>query len=159
MSGTELTANPDEKFKLDPEALEIANTYLQTFDYGETAQLLGISRDEVVHYLNKKEVKRFVDAVFLEQGYMNRHTLQNTMSSIIEKKLEEMEETELASTKDIAELLMMAHKMRMEEMKVMIQLEAASSDKKPGTQVNVQNNYGSNYGELMSKLVGGTREE
>jgi len=81
------------------------------------------------------------------------------MDNLIAMKLEEMVETGLGSTKDIADLLQMQHKMRMDELKAMADLEKA----REGTirkQTNVQINttgpspYGEgNYGELLGKLL------
>lgn len=144
----------DGEYRIAPEFLEITNVYLQSFDINETALMAGVKREVVVDVLNKKEVRRFIDNVFLNQGYMNRHKLQDAMSTLIEKKLEEMEEAGVGSTKDIADLLQMMHKMRMDEIKMMIALE---EKKGPASQTNVQinNQFGENYSSLLNKLTGG----
>ena len=148
--------NPEEGVKLSPEALTIVNNYLTTNDIDATCNLLKLPREKVIQYLNKKEVKRYIDTVFLEQGYFNRSKIAQAMTDIIEKKLEELEEAEMSSTKDIADLLQMAHKMRMDELK------AIQADQKADTviknQTNVQQNingsFGDNYNSLLDKLVG-----
>lgn len=142
----------EEKYKLSPEALEITNAYLSTMSIDQTAQALQIPRNEVVDFLNKKEVKRFIDTVFFEQGYLNRFKLQSVLEDVMVKKLEEMEEAEMASSKDIVDIVMAMHKIRQDELKIS---EARNKENVPGSQTNVQvNNYGENYGGLISKLIG-----
>lgn len=148
----ELT-NPEGEVRVSPEALEIATTYLECADIGVTAEILGVDREKVSYFLNKKEVKRFVDSVFLDQGYLNRHKLQESMSNIIQMKMDELLEAEIGSTKDIADLLMMAHKMRTDNAKM-----ALEENKEAGPSVVVNQNgggmFGNNYDSLMSKLSG-----
>jgi hypothetical protein len=78
------------------------------------------------------------------------------MSRIIELKMEELEEAEIGSSKDIAELLQMAHKMRMEEIKAM------QNENKEAGKVVVNNTtnapagtFGENYDSLLGKLMKG----
>jgi len=141
--------------KLSPEALTIVTSYLETNDVSATSNILGIPREKVIQYVNKKEARRYIDTVFLEQGYLNRGKIADAMSRIIEQKLEELEEAELGSNKDIADLLQMMHKMRMDEVKVI----QADEKVNPVThQTNVQNNiqasFGTNYNSLLDKLSG-----
>lgn len=148
---TDLTTS---EIRVSPEAMEIATTYLECSDIGETARILNIDREKVSYYLNKKEVKRFIDTVYLDQGYLNRHKIQDIMSKIIEVKLIEMEESETGSAKDIADLLKMAHTMRMDEIKAM---QAEDKEVRPSVIVNTGvEAFGGNYGSLMSKLMAGT---
>jgi len=149
---TQELTHKDEDYKISPEFLEITNVYLQTLDLKQTALLVGCDEQVVINALNKKEVRRFVDNVFLNQGYMNRHKLQETMSSLIEKKLEEMEEAGVGSSKDIVELLQVMHKMRMDELKMMMEREKVAG---PATQTNIQvnNQFGDNYASLLRKLT------
>lgn len=100
---------------------------------------------KVVEILEKTEVKTYLNSVYLDQGYRNRDRLGKLMDRIIEKKLEEMEESEMGSNKDIAELIAMAHKMRMDEIK---------AAQKPGNVINVDANLGGGYGKLMNALTG-----
>ena len=146
-------ADPAAEIRISPEALEVATTYLECADRKVTAEVLGINIEQVNYILNKKEVKRFVDNVFLDQGYLNRHKLQATMTNLIEKKLEELEEADVGSSKDILDLIQAAHKMRMEEIKAMAALE--TSQKSPGV-VNIKGTaqFGNNYSSLLSKLDG-----
>ena len=76
---------------------------------------------------------------------------------MIDKKLEEADETEIYTNKDMADLLALAHKMRMEEMKAQTELEKAKASTIKN-QVNIQDNSGipfgqGNYGNLLKKLL------
>lgn len=137
--------------RISPEVLTVCNTYLHTFDSDETARILNVPVEYVVQTLQKKEVKRYIDSIFLEQGYLNRFTMQHAITELIKGKFAEMEEAGLASNKDILELLQFAHKVRMDEEKLTIEREKIGELK---SQTNIQvNQYGENYGHLMSKLL------
>ena len=74
------------------------------------------------------------------------------------RRLDEAEESEVYSSKDLADLVGLAHKIRMDELKAQTELEKARS-MTIKTQNNVQINSGEmpfgqgNYGELMKKLL------
>jgi predicted transcriptional regulator len=143
-----------EDAHISPEGLEIANTYLKTTSVNDTARSLGIPRDQVSRYLNQREVKKYVDTVFLDVGYRNRFRLANTLDTIIEKKLEELEEAEMTSNKDIADLLLMVHKIRMDEIKIQTDQDKTVIKNQTNVQINDNSNFGEgNYGELMKKLL------
>jgi hypothetical protein len=137
-----------ELVPLNPEALKVANTYLRTLDAQTTAKDLGLSYDYVSNVLCKKDIKRYIDSAFLEYGFNNRFKLHSAMDDILEKKLEELTETGMSSTKDVADLIALKHKMRVDELKLMIELEKART---PSTAVQVNNNYG--YSNLLEKLL------
>ena len=146
-------AVPDEKYKLSPESLEIINVYLSSMDINDTAQELSLPREEVVKYLNKTEVKKFINTVFLDQGYNNQFKLQGIMDDIIANKLEEAEETEIYSSKDLLDVITLQHKMRMDYLTQMIKLRELEN-KSPENQTNIQvNAYGDNFSALLDKLV------
>jgi predicted transcriptional regulator len=146
-----------EDVHISPEGLEIANTYLKTTSVEETASSLGVTQDEVSKYLNQREVKKYVDTVFLDVGYRNRFKLAATLDDIIEKKLEELDEADMTSNKDIAELLQLAHKMRVDEMKIQtdaVKAEQSGIKTQTNVQINDNSSFGEgNYGELMKKLL------
>ena len=143
--------------KMSPEGLEIANSYLELGSIPAAANALAITEDTVSEALNKREIRQYIDTVYLDTGYRNRFKLSETLDLLIEKKLEEADETEIYTNKDMADLLQLAHKMRMDEMKAQTELEKA----KAGTvknQVNIQDNSGvpfgqGNYGNLLKKLL------
>ena len=143
--------------KMSPEGLEIANSYLEHGNIPAVCRKLGVSENEVSDTLNKREIKQYIDTVFLDTGYRNRFKLSETLDMLIEKKLEESEETQIYTNKDMADLIQLAHKMRMEEIKAQTEMEKAKA-MTVKTQVNIQDNSGSpfgqgNYGELIKKLM------
>ena len=79
------------------------------------------------------------------------------MDAVIQKKFQELEESEMGSTKDIAELLALSHKMTMDEMARQIELEKLLQTNIKN-QVNVQINEtgGTKYDNLIKQLIGGT---
>ena len=142
---------------ISPEGLEVANSYLQFGNIRAVVEQLGALENKVVEILNKREVKKYIDTVYLDMGYRNKNNIANVLDEMIHSKLEEAKETGVYSSKDLADLLQMAHKMRMDEIKAQAELEKAQ-----GTQVKNQNNiqineglpFGQgNYGKLMEKLI------
>lgn len=146
--------------KITPEALEIANTYLATGSVETTAKLLGVSEFEVSSFLNRREVKKYVDEVFLDQGYRNRGKLFKLLDTIIDSKLQEAEESEVYTSKDLLDVLALMHKMRMDELKLIKEEEAKDKPKvmPKGSLEEVDPDNpdqfgGGNYGKLMRTLL------
>ena len=143
--------------RMSPEGLEIANKYLTSGSVEDVSSELNVSKDIVVSTLAKREVKQYIDTVYMDIGYRNRFKLGQTLDTIIDKKMEEAEESEMYSSKDIADLLNLAHKIRMDELKAQTELEKAKAGNIK-TQNNVQviadQPFGQgNYGKLMDKLL------
>jgi uncharacterized pyridoxal phosphate-containing UPF0001 family protein len=149
---------PAETVRISPEALEVANAYLQLNDARQVADELGIDPEIVTSILAKREVKGYIDSVFFDSGYNNRFLMRKAMDALIKQKFHELEESQMGSTKDIAELLQMSHKMSMDLLDREIQLEKARTQVGPQKQVNVQINEGlegSKYGKLVQQLISG----
>ena len=144
---------------ISPEGLEIANSYLQFGNIRGVCDYLQVPEQDVVEVLNKREVKKYIDTVYLDMGYRNKNNIATALDEIIASKLEEAQESGMYSNKDLADLLQMAHKMRMDEIKAQTDAEKATTSIR--TQNNVQINDGSlpfgqgNYGKLMDKLLNG----
>ena len=132
--------------KMSPEGLEIANSYLEHGSIPAVCADLGVQENEVSEMLNKREIKQYIDTVFLDTGYRNRFKISETLDMLIEKKLEESEETEIYTNKDMADLLQMAHKMRIEEMKAQTELKKAEAQSVKN-QVNIQHNSDLPFGQ------------
>lgn len=149
--------SPVQALTISPEALEVANCYLQTQSISKVAEELNIAPEIVSDYLDKREVKAYIDNVFMDMGFNSRFRMRSLMDTIIQKKLEEMDEAEIGSSKDIADLLALSHKMTMETLDKQIQLEKARGTRVQ-TQVNMQvNEFGgenTKYGNLISRLLG-----
>jgi hypothetical protein len=143
--------------KMSPEGLEIANTYLELGNIQAVCLRLKIDENTAQEYLGKREIKAYIDQVYLDTGYRNRFKLASTLDDIIERKLDEAEESQIYTNKDIADLLSMAHKMRMDEIKAMAELEKAKASNiknQTNVQINSELPFGQgNYGKLMEKLL------
>ena len=145
---------------ISPEGLEVANSYLQFGNIRGVCDHLQVAESKVVDILNKREVKKYIDTVYLDMGYRNKNNIGTVLDEMIASKLEEAQETGVYSSKDLADLLQMAHKMRMDEIKAQADLAKAESSNIKN-QTNVQVNEGvpfgqGNYGKLMEKLLNGT---
>ena len=151
------TTTPAEVLKISPEGLEIANTYLQMQNIEKVSAELDIPTDMVAEVLAKREVKAYIDNVFIDMGFNNQFKMRSAMDALIQQKFMELEEAGIGSSKDIADLLALSHKMTMEVLDRQIALEKLKTDNKPKSQVNVQvNEFGNGaYGSLMEKLLRG----
>ena len=93
-------------------------------------------------------------------GYRNRNNIAGVLDEMIASKLQEAQETGVYSSKDLADLLTMAHKMRMDEIKAQTDLAKAESSgikTQNNVQINSEVPFGQgNYGKLMEKLLGTT---
>lgn len=149
---------PAETVRISPEALEVANCYLQLNDAKQVAYELQLEPDQVTQILGRREVKQYIDQVFFDMGYNNRFLMRQAMDALIKQKFSELEEAGVGSNKDIADLLQMSHKMSMDLLDKQLQLEKLRlGTPGPQKQVNVQiNDDGSKYSQLIHKLVSGT---
>ena len=151
------TAHPAEVIDISPEALEIANCYLQHQDIRKVADELSVPLEVVTRLLDKREVKAYIDHVFMNLGFNNRFRMRKAMDAILEKKFRDMDEAGLGSGKDIVEIMTLSHKMAMDELDRQIKLRELEikSSSGPKSQVNVQinNEGGSNYNSLIDRLM------
>lgn len=135
--------------KIGPEGFDIANAFLMYGTVEDTAEQLQVPRHEVVKVLQTAEVKRYLDGVYLDQGYRNRDKLGRLLDRMIDAKIADAEESGEYTKKDLLELIQMAHKMRMDEIKA-----AKEASQMPGVAVQVNNQFGeTGYGRLMEKLT------
>jgi antitoxin component HigA of HigAB toxin-antitoxin module len=151
--------SPAELVEISPEALEVANCYLQLSDARKVADNLMVPVELVTNILARREVKAYINQVFFDTGFNNRAMMRSAMDAVLRKKFAEMEEADVGSNKDISELLALSHKMTMEMLDREIQLEKLRADSNgPKNQVNVQINEGggdgTKYGALIAKLLG-----
>jgi len=147
------TAHPAEAIMISPEALEVANAYLTLQDIKKVSEELDISSELVASTLARKEVRSYIDNIFLDYGFNNRFKMREAMDAIIQRKFQELDEAGIGSSKDIADLLALSHKMTMDTLDKLIQLEKIK-ESNIKSQVNVQiNDAGSNYGNLIERLV------
>ena len=89
--------------------------------------------------VEKKEVKSYIDNVYLTQGYLNRIKRINIINNVIEQKLTEAVETGQYSKKDLLDWLKHLH-----------EVETSVRPKDKGPTVAVQVN---NYDSLMREVL------
>lgn len=131
---------------LTAEILDITQLYIDCgLSMQETADRAGLSLQEVSETISHPQAKAYINDVYLDTGYRNRAKIGLLLDKIIESKIEDAEETEQWSDMDLAELLKLAHKIRMDEAKL----------DSPNTQVNIANFGDSNYANLVQKLLNG----
>lgn len=149
------TNTPAEVIEISPEALEVANCYLQSQNISKVADDLGIPVEQVAQYLSRREVKSYIDSVFMDLGFNNRFKMRRAMDALLAKKFQEMDEAGIGTSKDILEIMALSHKMSMDELDRQIQLKKLENEKGgPKTQTNIQiNENGSNYGSLIERLI------
>ncbi|ASV43480.1 hypothetical protein [Vibrio phage JSF12] len=146
-----------------PEGLRIAETYLSLGgDTKKVASELGLPVAEIDAQLKKPEVKSYINRMFYETGFRNRDRLFGLMDQLINMKIDEITASGVGTSADILELAKAYHRMKMDEMKLEVELEKARAAKgSPSNQTNVQNNINivgsedSNYMALLQKLAGG----
>jgi hypothetical protein len=139
--------------KMAPENLEVANAYLSTGNAVVAANTLGVSPDQIYDILERSEVKEYINSVYLDQGYRNRFRLAEVLDEVLEQKLLEARESDQYSTKDIIDIIALAHKMSEDHRKT----SSATNIKQQNVQINSPFGEG-NYGKLMEKLLGTSTE-
>ena len=138
---------------ISPEGAKIANTYLaNACSVVSTSHELGIPTHEISAVLHEPLVKSYVNGILKETGYQHMAKLAEKLDELIELKWEEIEEAEIGSNKDIADLINMAHKMRLDMSKLLQAEQPTGPASQKNTQVNV---FGDgSYGKLMGRLFG-----
>lgn len=150
---------------MSPEGIDVIEAYLQCgSDVPSAARSLGMSEIAFRDIMNRSEVKNYLNDIFMESGFRNRDRLFGVLDEVIKRKLEELEETGMGSDQDIMDILWKAHKMKMEEMKMMVELEKAKAAvRAPANQTNIQNNIiagagDQNYMDLITSLATGGKK-
>ena len=150
---------------MSPEGMDVIEAYLQCgSDVPSAERSLGMSEIAFRDIMNRSEVKNYLNDIFMESGFRNRDRLFGVLDEVIKRKLEELEETGMGSDQDIMDILWKAHKMKMEEMKMMVELEKAKAAvRAPANQTNIQNNIiagagDQNYMDLITSLATGGKK-
>lgn len=141
-----------------PEGLIVAEAYLEHGSVAAAADALGMGTDIVAAQLKTKEVRNYIDTMFMETGFRNRGRMFGLLDEIINRKIQEAEETDIVSEEDLLTVVEKVHKMKMAEMNMQIKMiEAEAKAKGPSVQNNIQNNFAGSDGmsNLMDKLIGG----
>lgn len=125
--------------EIDPVILGIANEYIKGQSHQEIADSFGISQDRVAQVLERREVKQYVDQVYLSQGYLNRFKRLELINQVIQKKVEDAVLGEDLTKKDLLEWL-----------RLLQDMDKSARPQQKGPTVAVQVN---NYDSLMRDLM------
>lgn len=127
--------------ELDPVILGIANEHIQGRNHQEIADSFSISQDRVAQVLERREVKQYVDQVYLSQGYLNRFKRLELVNQVIQQKVEEAMMGGELTKKDLLEWL-----------RLLQDMDKTARPQQRGPTVAVQvNNYDSLMRDLMDK--------
>lgn len=141
--------------KLSPEGVKVANKYLESaMSLEETSRLLNMERHEVSEVLNQPLVKKYINSIMAESAFRQMDKLERLINDQIDKKLEELNEAEVGSSKDIAELIALAAKMANDKAKIVEAREKNPILNQKNTQFNIYDTS-SNYGKLMEAIATG----
>ena len=144
---------------ITPEGALVANTYLEMgCDAKKTAKVLDMQPHDVYMLVSSRNVKEYVNGVISAAGIRSMDKITEKMQELIDKKLDELDELDMGSTKDPADLLMALHKMEEAKQKLinarMPKENNVSQDK--NTQVNIFGaDDNSQYARLMRSIVEG----
>lgn len=128
--------------ELDPQYLLVANELLCGKSIPQIAEVTSLSNDQVTAIAERAEVRRYVDAVYMSQGYLNRVRRMQVINRVIDEKLAEAAETGVYSKRDLLEWL-----------KLLNDMDRDARPRAPTTAVQV-NNHTNNYTALMQDLLG-----
>lgn len=125
---------------LDPSILIVANEYLSGQAIDDIAKNHALTMDQVTAIIERKDVRCYVDSVYLSQGYLNRVKRLALINRVVDKKIQEAVESDVYSKKDL-----------LDWMKLLNDMETAARPKRDvGVAVQINNNYDS----LMKDLLG-----
>jgi hypothetical protein len=139
---------------IPPEDLDVCNRYLQTHSMTTVANELGIDASLVANILNRDHCKHYIDLAYRDYGFNSRFKMGEIMDELIKRKLRELDQNGATSNKDIIEILALKHKMAMDELDRQIKLESLKNTSiKTQTNIQINDNAGSNYSKLLEKLL------
>ena len=142
---------------IQPESLRVIETYLANgSDIEQTALALGTTQSVVSAHLNKRESKAYLDSLFAAAGFRNRDRMFGFLDELVNKKIEELDETGNGTSLDIVELLEKIHKMKMQELQLSIKLAEAGPTVQNNTQINITG--GENYNKLLDRIIKGGKK-
>ena len=64
---------PAQAVQISPEALEVANSYLQLQNMEAVSLELNLPVEIVSSFLERREVRAYIDQVFFDVGFNNKH--------------------------------------------------------------------------------------
>ena len=96
----------------------MANAYLELGNIPAVCARLKVDESEVSETLAKREVKGYIDQVYLDTGYRNRFKLAEALDDLIERKMEEAEtarQEQIARMKEKTEELAYKNQMKRQQ--------------------------------------------
>ncbi len=145
--------SPAEGLRINPENLQVANAYLELANIDQVAEALDMPKDIVAEVLDRKEVRTYINNVYFDSGLNNRFKLSKLMHTLIEKKLQDMDEAGTGSNKDIIEIIAMLHKINQDARDHELAMEKIRGGSSVTNQTNIQiNAQDSNYRKLLENI-------
>ena len=148
--------------RIQPEAMEVVEAYLRNDrDVNRTAEDLNTTPTVISDLINKREVRSYLDHLFMESGYRNREKFFDILDNVLEAKMEELDEAQMSSSMDIMDILKIYHGMKIKELELSIKLQELQQSKgqAAGTINNVQINNSSGYDNLLSRIISGDKKK
>lgn len=141
---------------MSPEGMLAIEAYLSCGnDMSKAATEVGMDEHQYRELMRKPEIKNYLNEIFMESGFRNKDKFFGILDQVLNLKMQELDETGMGSEMDIMDILKLMHKMKMDEYKMMLEIEKAKQAKAPVHQTNNQINLGggANYNDLITRLV------
>jgi len=94
--------------KFDVRYIDLANDHLSGMEIEDLSLKYNLPQFRIAEVLELPEIKRYTDKLVANVGYNNRLKRALLLERIIDKKVEEMEDSDIWSRKDIVEILKLA---------------------------------------------------
>ena len=144
---------------LQPEAIVVVEQYLRfNRDIDLVAAELNTTPTVIGDILNKREVRGYLDHLFMESGYRNREKFFDVLDNLLDDKIAELDKAQMGSSMDIMDIMKIYHGMKIKELELSIKLQELQSAKQSaGTINNVQINNSSGYDKLLDRIIAGKK--
>ena len=146
--------------KIQPEAMEVIEQYLyHNRDVNLVASALNTTPTVITDILNKREVRGYLDHLFMESGYRNREKFFTVLDNLLDAKIEELDEAQMGSSMDIMDIMKIYHGMKVKELELSNKLQELQSNNKQSASTinNVQINNSSGYDKLLDRIIAGKK--
>ena len=149
--------------RIQPEAMEVVEAYLRNDrDVNRTAEDLNTTPTVISDLINKREVRSYLDHLFMEWGYGKREKFFDILDNVLEAKMEELDEAQMSSSMDIMDILKIYHSMKIKELELSIKLQELQQGSKGQTAKTINNlqiNNSSGYDNLLSRIISGDKKK
>lgn len=149
--------------RMQPEAMEVVEAYLRNDrDVNRAAEDLNTTPTVISDLINRREVRSYLDHLFMESGYRNREKFFDILDNVLEAKMEELDEAQMSSSMDIMDIMKIYHSMKIKELELSIKLQELQQGGKgqnAKTINNLQINNSSGYDNLLSRIISGGKKK